>query len=194
MDHPEICGKHKFNDVGTWTKDAFDWQTQLGNPFDLRDLTIPTKRCDQLEQLWLNPQTFPTLAFRPLFVRFKESRKKKIDILISKKKQKANIYLLQETFSNPKDERIWSAEWSGQIFYSHGTEHSKGVCVLIKPNSLIQVEIVELDTNGRYIILGLKTPGEIIFNIVNIYAPTDYREQINFIESLTKNNISDWFV
>ena len=62
--------------------------------------------------------------------------------------------------------------------------------MLIKPNSLIQVEIVELDTNGRYIILRLKTPGETIFNIVNIYAPTDYREQINFIESFTKKIIS----
>ena len=62
--------------------------------------------------------------------------------------------------------------------------------MLIKPNSLIQVAIVELDTNGRYIILRLKTPGETIFNIVNIYAPTDYREQINFIEFLTKKIIS----
>ena len=62
--------------------------------------------------------------------------------------------------------------------------------MLIKPNSLIQVDIVELDTNGRYIILPLKTPGETIFNIVNIYAPTDYREQINFIEFLTKKIIS----
>ena len=32
--------------------------------------------------------------------------------------------------------------------------------MLIKPNSPIQVEIVELDTNGRFIILRLKTPGE----------------------------------
>ena len=32
--------------------------------------------------------------------------------------------------------------------------------MLIKPNSLIQVEIVELDTNGRFITLRLKTPGE----------------------------------
>ena len=62
--------------------------------------------------------------------------------------------------------------------------------MLIKPNSLIQVEIVELDTNGRYIILRLKTPGETIFNIVNIYAPTDYREENNFIESFTKKIIS----
>ena len=62
--------------------------------------------------------------------------------------------------------------------------------MLIKPNSLIQVDIVELDMNGRYIILRLKTPGETIFNIVNIYAPTDYREQINFIEILTQIIIS----
>ena len=32
--------------------------------------------------------------------------------------------------------------------------------MLIKPNSPVQVEIVELDTNGRFIILRLKTPGE----------------------------------
>ena len=29
MDHPEICGKHEFNDTRTWKKDANDQQTQL---------------------------------------------------------------------------------------------------------------------------------------------------------------------
>ena len=86
--------------------------------------------------------------------------------------------------------RIWSAEWGGQIFYYHGSDHSKGVCVLIKPNSPIQVEVVELDMNGRFIILRLKTPGDTSFNVVNIYAPTDYREQTNFIESLIKKIVS----
>ena len=47
--------------------------------------------------------------------------------------------------------------------------------MLIKPNSPIHVEMVELDTNGRFIILRLKTPGETSFNVVNIYAPTDSR-------------------
>jgi len=59
------------------------------------------------------------------------------------------------------------------FFYSHGSDHSKGVCVLIKPNSPIQVEIVELDMNGRFIILRLRKPGETTFHLVNIYAPTD---------------------
>ena len=131
-----------------------------------------------------------TVKFLTLNVRGLRNQEKRRSIFSYLEKQKANIYLLQETFSNPKDERIWSAEWGGQIFYSHGSEHSKGVCVLIKPNSLFQVDIVELDTNGRYIILRLKTPGETIFNIVNIYAPTNYREQINFIELLTKKIIS----
>jgi len=119
-----------------------------------------------------------------LNVRGLRNQEKRRSIFLYLKKQKANIYLLQETFSNCKDERIWSAEWGGQIFYSHGSDHSKGVCVLIKRNSPIQVGIVELDMNGRYIILRRKTPGETSFNVVNIYAPTDYREQTNFIESL----------
>ena len=94
------------------------------------------------------------------------------------KKQKANIYLLQEPLSNPKDERIWAAEWGGQVVYSHGSDHSKGVCVLIKPNSPNNVEIVEFDTSGRFIILRIKKPGETGFNADNIYAPTNWLHRI----------------
>jgi len=125
-----------------------------------------------------------TVKFLTLNVRGLRNQEKRRSIFSYLKKQKANIYLLQETFSNPKDERIWSADWGGQIFYSHGSDHSKGVCVLIKRNSPIQVEIVELDMNGRFIILRLKTLGETSFNVGNIYAPTDYCEQTNFIKSL----------
>jgi len=47
MDHPEICGKHKFNEARTRKKDAIDQQTQLRNTCDVTDLipnwTFPTK-------------------------------------------------------------------------------------------------------------------------------------------------------
>ena len=66
MDHPEICGKHKFNYAGTRTKYSFDWQRQLWNSCYLRDLMIPTKRCDPSEQLWFNSQRLPTLASGPV--------------------------------------------------------------------------------------------------------------------------------
>ena len=111
--------------------------------------------------------------------------KKRRSIFSYLKNQKANVCLLQETFSNSKDEKIWAAEWGGQVFYSHGSNHSKGVCVLIKPNFPLPVEIVELDVNGRFIILCL-----INLNVVNVYAPTDPREQIDFINSFSKKIIS----
>ena len=51
------------------------------------------------------------------------------------KNQKATLYCLQETFSKEEDEKIWSAEWGGQIIFSHGSEHSRGVCMLLNVNS-----------------------------------------------------------
>ena len=59
------------------------------------------------------------------------------------KDQKATIFNLQETFSKPEDEKIWTAEWGGKGFFSHGTEHSKGVTMLINPASKFQVSIVD---------------------------------------------------
>ena len=76
------------------------------------------------------------LKFLSLNVRGLRNEEKRRSIFSYSKNQKANVYLLQETFSNSKDEKIWGAEWGGQIFYSHGSNHSKGVCVLIKPNSM----------------------------------------------------------
>ena len=131
------------------------------------------------------------LNFLSLNVRGLRNREKRRAIFsYLKKLEKASVYLLQETFSNPNDEKIWSAEWGGQVFYSHGSDHSKGVCILIKPNSPYHAEIVELDIYGRFIILCLKTPGEISPNVVNVYAPTDLREQIDFINSFSKKMIS----
>ena len=62
--------------------------------------------------------------------------------------------------------------------------------MLIKANSPIHVDVVELDTSGRFIILRLKTSGQTSFNVVNVYTPTGYREQIDLIESFTKKIIS----
>ena len=40
----------------------------------------------------------------------------------------------------------------GKLFFSHGTEHSKGVTMLINPASKFQVSIVEIGLHGRYLI------------------------------------------
>ena len=82
------------------------------------------------------------------------------------KDQKATIFNLQETFSKPEDEKIWTAEWGGKGFFSHGTEHSKGVTMLINPASKFQVSIVEIiDPHGRYLITKLQVEHAIFYVI-----------------------------
>ena len=55
------------------------------------------------------------------------------------KDQKAYIYFLQETYSEPNDEKVWKKEWGGEVFFSHGIKHrhGKGVCILINPTAQI---------------------------------------------------------
>ena len=88
-----------------------------------------------------------------------KNRQKRRSIFPYLKSQKANVYFLQGTFSNSRDEKVWAAEWGAQIFYSHGSDHSNGVCILIKPNSTLHADIVELDSNAEIYNFASKNTG-----------------------------------
>lgn len=47
-------------------------------------------------------------------------------------KDKANIIFLQETYSTPEVENVWKYQWRGELFFGHGSEHSRGVLTLVK--------------------------------------------------------------
>lgn len=126
--------------------------------------------------------------FLSLNVRGLRNREKRRSIFAHLKNQKPNVYFLQETFSNSRDEKVWAAEWGGQIFYSHGSDHSKGVGILIKPDSTLNADVVDVNTNGRFIILRLNTQDEASLNVVIVYAPTDNRQQSEFVDSFSKKN------
>ena len=67
--------------------------------------------------------------------------------------------------------------WSNFLFTWIGSFQGRVLLIrLIKPNSTLHADVVELDTNRRFIILRLKTQGEASLNVVNVYAPTDNRE------------------
>jgi len=66
-----------------------------------------------------------------LNVRGVKNQRKRRSIFCFLKDQKCDFYLLQETYSKPQDELIWKAEWRGDIFFSHGSNHQKGVCILL---------------------------------------------------------------
>ena len=105
------------------------------------------------------------------------------------KSQKATIFCLQETYLSIEDEKVWSAEWGGKIFFSHGSSHSRVVCTLLNPNSLFNLRRIEADSEGRLLIVKVIIDEDCYF-VSNIYAPTDYRNQDSFIRSLSEQIIS----
>ena len=76
-------------------------------------------------------------------------------------------------------------EWSGKAFFSHGTNHSKGVITLINPSVNCKVVKVISDIQGRFIILKLSLEEKVIV-LVNIYAPNDVAQQVAFFKRLNQ--------
>ena len=88
----------------------------------------------------------------------------------------AHFYCLQETFSLMEDEVPWASEWGGKIHFSHGTKHSKGTCILQRPNLLFSLECLSIDPNGRLVIAKIKLGDEDVFPASN-YAPCDSQQK-----------------
>ena len=99
------------------------------------------------------------------------------------KDQKACIYFLQETYSELNDENVWKKEWGGELFFSHGTKHSKGVCILINPTAQIQVNYSYSDNSGRIVLITISLNGHNL-TLCNIYAPNNQANQLQFMQEL----------
>ena len=97
------------------------------------------------------------------------------------RKQNHHVIFLQESYCSKNLESIWENEWGGKAFFSHGTNHSKGVIIQINPAVNFKVEKVTPDKQGRFIILKLSLEEKVIV-LVNIYAPNDVAQQVAFLK------------
>ena len=61
--------------------------------------------------------------------------------------------------------------------------------MLLNPTSNLQISSIENDPSGRYIIMKIIIEGANYF-LIRVYAPTDNREQENFMQWLSVNLIS----
>ena len=98
--------------------------------------------------------------------------------------RKFDVIFLQETYSDASLEAFWRAEWGGDIFFAHGSKHSRGVMILFRPSLSKEVLNVTADKNGRFLIVNTIVD-EVGFCLVNIYAPNDQNQQINFYQKIT---------
>jgi len=108
------------------------------------------------------------------------NRVKRRSIFSYLKDQNCHFYLLQETFSEPKDERAWKNEWGCDVFLSHGSNHSKGVSILVSPSIVVNVGNSYEDIDGRIIAIDVICNG-VNLSICNVYAPTSCQSQGKFL-------------
>ena len=98
----------------------------------------------------------------------------------------AYIYFLQETHSTPDCETFWKDGWGNKnIYFSHGTSNSRGVCILFDNSCDYEVKTSYFDDNGRVIILDIILNNQKI-TLVNVYGPNidDQPSSQMYIESL----------
>ena len=94
-----------------------------------------------------------------------------------------DIMMMQETYSNANIEQVWQNEWGGQILFSHGSNHSKGVMTLLRNNIKADIIKYKVDYKGRFILLKI-TPhctvmtfhfiGTVPVIDIKIVFPTNY--------------------
>ena len=41
---------------------------------------------------------------------------------------------MQETHSTEKSQKVFRAQWRGDMIFSHGTSSARGVCIAFRPN------------------------------------------------------------
>ena len=101
---------------------------------------------------------------------------------------RSDFVFLQETLvSRPEIIESLRSKWLGKSFWSPALGKQGGVAILVSPKTDFDVLQWKKDTSGRVLSV-LARAGEINFNLVNIYAPTNPTERKRFFDS-----ISDYF-
>ena len=95
-----------------------------------------------------------------------------------------DLICLQETHSTSEAElQSWFSSSKYSAVGSHLTNHSAGVCILYK--SSFNVNIIESDISGRYIVVDFKSCLH-DFRVICIYASNRYLERGPFFEDLSR--------
>lgn len=112
----------------------------------------------------------------------RDSIKRKATFLYLKN-EKAQGYLIQETHSNETDEKFWANQWGDKIIFSHGSNRSAGVAILLNnfPGKII---VTKRDPLGHWIICVFEiSEGFLILG--NIYGYNNQNQNRKLLTELT---------
>ena len=78
------------------------------------------------------------------------------------------LIFLQETHSPVKDEKVWSDEFEGQLFFSHGKTNSCGVAIGFVGTKALNILNIKRDYLRRILVIEVKIDDS-VFVLINIY-------------------------
>lgn len=99
------------------------------------------------------------------------------------KRSDADLILLQETDSCDSDTRFWKAQWGNVAHFSHGSNHSAGVSILVHGFKGDILEVVP-SSDGRWIIIIVKQDNT-VFVVCNVYGFNSHFDNKNLFNTIT---------
>ena len=119
-----------------------------------------------------------------LNVKGMQDNAKRAEVLHYLRQQNCDILFLQETHVASKaDISAWENEWKGRTFWSCGSSNGRGVAILFHPSLDFSLINVRQDTEGRILTMQIHLDNTPI-QLVNVYAPNDSAERVQFFENL----------
>ena len=104
---------------------------------------------------------------------------KRKDVFDFLRKQKCNIFLLQETHWTSASENFIRSCWGYNCFVAGNSTNKNGVAIMLSNNFEYKVHNIVKDVQGCYLILDMEFLGERI-TLVNIYGPSDSDKPVFF--------------
>lgn len=110
--------------------------------------------------------------------------RKRADLFELSQQKKVDVFLVQETHSDLKNETDWLKEWDGLALFSHNTSLSGGVAILFSKSFLPQSYVVEEIIKGRLLKVRAAFEND-FFVFICIYSPTLAMERMCFLDKLS---------
>lgn len=108
-----------------------------------------------------------------------KNKTKRLSLFKTFRDKNIDVVCLQETYLMEREKKTIETEWGNKVLLSEGTSKSKGLIILFG-NKISESSTIEMiDSNSRIIISKLENDNSSIL-IVNIYAPCNIVEKINF--------------
>ena len=95
------------------------------------------------------------------------------------KEKRIDIVCIQESHITERDVHVWERQWGGKIIHNEGTERRKGEIILV--SKFFKGEVQLLEKEDRILIASVRAE-DVNFILINIYAPNDKADKIQFLQ------------